>query len=76
MSTGSTAHGRSLRLRDWIVGITAWIIWFGIGFYAWWFTSVPVIDFVIATIIWLVAFAFAVIGVPLIRIFGRERNRL
>ena len=75
VTTGSATSGRSMRPRDWLIAITCWVAWFGIGLYTWWFTDAPLIDFVIATIIWLLIFAFAVMGVPLIRIFGRDRNR-
>jgi hypothetical protein len=75
VTTGSATHGRVMNWPDWVIGITGWVTWFGIGLYTWWFTNAPVIDFFIATIIWLLIFAFAVMGVPLIRVFGWNRRR-
>lgn len=59
--------------RDRTIGLFFWVAWFAIGVYAWWFTDAPLIDYVVATVIWLLIFALAVIGVPLVRMRARGR---
>jgi hypothetical protein len=49
------------------VGIIFWIAWFGWGIYVWWFTGALLAEFLIATAIWIGAFLFTIIGVPLVR---------
>lgn len=60
--------------RDRAIGFLFWLAWFGIGVYVWWFTDTRFIDYVVATAIWLAIFAFAVIGVPLVRLTARNRS--
>jgi putative Mn2+ efflux pump MntP len=40
---------------------------FGWGIYDWWFTGALLAEFLIATAIWIGAFLFTIIGVPLVR---------
>jgi len=61
--------------RDRALGVFFWLAWFGIGVYTWWFTDARLSDYVIATILWLAIFAFAIVGVPLVKIAARNRNR-
>jgi len=73
--TGQEQNGHLLSLRHWILGLGAWLTWFGIGIYTWWFTDASVADYVIASVIWAAIFAFAVVGVPIVRAIAINRDR-
>ena len=74
VSTGELQHGRPLRVTHLALGLSSWAAWFGIGLYAWWFTDSSPIDFVIGTIGWLAIFAFAFVGIPIVRVLASNRN--
>ena len=74
VATGERQHGEPLKRRQVIVGLASWLAWFGIGVYTWWFTDASLLDYVIATIGWLAIFAFAILGIPLVRAFASNRN--
>lgn len=74
VSTGERQSGKPLKLRHVIVGLASWLAWFGIGFYTWWFTDASVLDYAVATVGWLAIFAFALVGIPLVRVFATKRN--
>jgi len=74
IATGQEQTGHELSLWYWILGLGAWLTWFGIGIYAWWFTNASLADYVIASVIWILIFIFAVVGVPIVRTVARNRN--
>ena len=61
---------------DRIIGLAFWFAWLGIGVYTWWFTDTRLSDYVIATVLWLAIFAFAIVAVPLVKMTARNRNRI
>lgn len=74
VATGERQAGKPLKLRQVIVGLASWLAWFGIGVYTWWFTDASLVDYAIATVGWLAIFAFAIFGIPLVRVFASNRD--
>ena len=74
IATGQDYSGHELTLRYWFLGIGAWLTWFGIGIYTWWFTEVSIADYVIASVVWVLIFFFALVGIPIVRTIARNRN--
>jgi len=75
IETGSDDPSDLTSWPDRLIGVVFWLAWFGIGVYTWWFTDARLSDYVIATVLWLAIFIFAIIGVPLVKMTARNRNR-
>ena len=71
--TGSSNFGSHLRIWERLIGALLWSLWFGLGFYFWWFTEVPARDYIIGTILWAAIFTFTVVGIPITRAILRHR---
>lgn len=73
--TGALNTKRMLRMRDRVLGLSLWLTWFGLGVYFWWFTEVPLNDYLIGTFVWGLIFVFTVLGIPITRAIFRFRNQ-
>ncbi|CAB4568445.1 unannotated protein [freshwater metagenome] len=73
--TGALNTKIMLKLRDRVLGLFLWIAWFGLGVYFWWFTEVPLFDYLIGTLVWGLIFIFTVLGIPITRAIFRFRNQ-
>lgn len=71
--TGSSNSGSYLRIWERFTGVVLWSLWLGLGFYFWWFTEVPIRDYIIGTILWGTIFAFTVVGIPITRAVLKHR---
>lgn len=58
-----------------VIGTLFWVGWFSWGVYTWWFVDRTLTDFAIGLAVWTGAFAFTVIGVPIVRRAARNRHR-
>ena len=59
-----------------LFGYLTWIIWFGFGIRFWWFSNTQPIEFLVATILWMLSFAFTILGIPITRaLLGLRRAR-
>ncbi len=74
IATGQEDSGHEMTLRYWFLGIGAWLTWFGIGIYTWWFTEVSIADYVIASVVWILLFGFTLVGIPIVSRVARNRN--
>lgn len=73
--TGALNSEKMIKIRDRFLGIFLWIAWFGLGVYFWWFTEVPLGDYIIGTLVWGLIFIFTLIGIPVTRAIFRYRNQ-
>jgi hypothetical protein len=58
-----------------IFGFITWGIWFSFGIYYWWFTDTRFIEYIVATVMWLLTFAFTITGVPLLQLILKDRRK-
>lgn len=56
-------------------GFFTWIIWFGFGIRFWWFSDTSFLEFGVATLLWLLTFAFTIFGIPITRAILRMRRK-
>jgi hypothetical protein len=73
--TGALNHDQQIRVWEKVLGLLFWFGWFGFGVYFWWFTDVPLLDYLIGTAVWTVIFIFTLIGIPVVRVILREREQ-
>ena len=72
----STGENHPQSLGSWghrIIGGVFWVSWFSWGVYNWWFVDRTPADFIIASVLWTLTFAFTFVGVPLVRRLMRPR---
>jgi hypothetical protein len=74
--TGAQNLGKRIRIWERLLGITLWLLWFGFGIFFWWFTEVPILDYIIGVIVWGLIFLFTVVGIPITRAVLRHRERI
>lgn len=74
--TGAINHDKQVRVWERFLGTISWFAWFGFGIYFWWFTSVPILDYVIGVVVWTFIFLFTLIGIPIFRVILREREKI
>jgi hypothetical protein len=75
IGTGDSKSKQLSNNFDFVIGSIFWVGWFGYGVYSWWFVDANIVDLVIVTIGWLTIFVFTLAGVPLFRLFGRNRDK-
>lgn len=76
---GTTGTGDSINKKissrsDFFIGGLFWAIWIGFGIHNWWFADAIFTDFMIVSIGWLIIFLLTIIGVPIFRVFARDRS--
>lgn len=74
--TGALNLNKQIKFWERLLGIVFWFAWFGFGIYFWWFTNVPLVDYVIGVVVWTLIFLFTVIGIPVFRVILRERENV
>lgn len=74
--TGAFNTGKRIRIWERGIGLILWLSWFGFGIYFWWFTNVPIIDYVIGVVVWGLVFMFTILGIPITRAILRNREQL
>lgn len=75
VGTGGTAETQIIGFWHAALGISFWLLWLGWGIYMWFFANAVLNDFYIAAAICLATFAFTIVGVPLVRLFARNRRQ-
>jgi hypothetical protein len=74
--TGSM-QGENLMPIKWkIFGILTWVIWFGFGIKTWWFSDTRFIEYIVATILWILTFFFTALGIPFTQAILRNRKNI
>ncbi len=73
--TGSKQGEKLLSKKVTILGIATWIIWFGFGIKFWWFSDTRYIEFIVATILWMLTFSFTIFGIPVTRVLLKMRQK-
>jgi hypothetical protein len=72
--TGSKQGEILLSKKMKTLGYLTWIIWFGFGVKFWWFSDTTYLEFGIATILWMLTFAFTIFGIPVTRALLKIRQ--
>lgn len=75
IGTGDSKSYKISSLSDFFVGGFFWAIWIGFGVHNWWFAKANFTDFIIVSIGWLIIFLFTIIGVPMFRVYSRDRYK-
>ena len=74
--TGAKQGNQIVSISLKLFGYLTWIIWFGFGTRFWWFSNTQAIEFLVATILWMLSFAFTILGIPITRaLLGLRRAR-
>jgi len=73
--TGSKQGEKLLSKKVTFLGFATWIIWFGFGIKFWWFSDTKYIEFIVATILWMLTFAFTIFGIPVTRVLLKMRQK-
>jgi hypothetical protein len=74
--TGSRQGSNLMPLKLRIFGVMTWLGWFSAGIYFWWFSDTRPIEYLIATVLWILTFLFTALGIPFVQaiLSGRKRS--
>lgn len=74
--TGSAQGEKLMPLRWKIVGVFSWVFWFAFGIHSWWFSDTRFIEYIVATVLWILTFFFTTLGVPLFQAILKDRKNV
>jgi hypothetical protein len=74
--TGAVQDEKLMPLLWKFFGILSWIFWFAFGVYSWWFSDTRFIEYIVATVLWILTFFFTTLGIPFTQAVLRDRKNL
>ncbi len=74
--TGAVQDEKLMPLPWKFFGILSWIFWFAFGVYSWWFSDTRFIEYIVATVLWILTFFFTTLGIPFTQAVLRDRKNL
>ena len=70
-------QGDDLMPNKWkIFGLSTWVIWFGFGIHSWWFSDTRFIEYIVATVLWILTFLFTILGIPFTQAILKNRKNI
>ena len=72
--TGAVQGEKLIPLRWKMLGIFSWVFWFAFGIHSWWFSDTRFIEYIVATVLWLLTFLFTILGIPFTQAILRDRK--
>lgn len=74
--TGAVQGEKLMPIKWKVLGISSWVLWFAFGIHSWWFSDTKFIEYIVATVLWILTFFFTTLGVPLFQAILKDRKNV